>query len=166
MKPSFATQILFIILSFLTLSIIAQHSAPNPTETTIEGACALTRAPERCAALLRSDPRSASGDIRTFGLIVLERALAEVERVHGSKGKKLCPNNKWYRRLVPDILEGVEKLKSGAQPVAPAVDKMSNAVEDILSCGSFNSSSSRESSSGTSLVGLLRIAMDILLVLP
>ncbi|CAH9086691.1 unnamed protein product [Cuscuta europaea] len=160
MKSSSFALLPFCII-FATLSIVhhasSKQSATNITEA-IEDACTLTRARDLCASVLISDPRSETGDIRMFGVIILEKALSKVVSESGGIPMEgVCgPKSNDHQRLVHDIMEAIKKLKYDVKPVAFAVDNMSNAIEDILRCTSASSA----------LVRLLRIAMDILLVLP
>lgn len=156
MNPSFLTQFCIIIILFVTFSVL-QNVCSEPSTNgadMIKSACALTRDRDLCVLLLKSDPRSVTGNIRTFGVIILEKTLSEA-RSFPIKDK--CPRS--YRRLVPDILKGIKKLKSDVETVAFAVDNMSDAIEDIVSCSPY-------AGADNLLLRLLRLAMDILLVLP
>lgn len=156
MKPSFVSQfcILLLFAAFSLLQNVSSEPAGNNGADKINSACALTRSRHLCVSLLKSDRRSAGGNIRTFGVIILEKTLA---KARSFPIKDRCPRS--YRRLVRHVSKGIKKLKSDARTVAFAVDEMSDAIEDVKSCSSYVE--------GDNLLVLrLRVAMDVLLVLP
>nr|GMC80657.1 cell wall / vacuolar inhibitor of fructosidase 1-like [Ipomoea batatas] len=144
MKSPFLTSLSIIL--FLQQISLAAAVAQNGSQV-IKIACAQTKAVDLCISVIKSDPRSAGGDVRVFGIIVLDKALSEADGL-----EKRCPEA--YKKLVGDAGDAIGKLKS--KELVPSVeDSIKNAINDVAGC--------RHGDGDDSLViTFLNIAKDVL----
>ncbi|XP_019173548.1 PREDICTED: pectinesterase inhibitor-like [Ipomoea nil] len=141
MKPSFFAA-LFFIISILFLQQISFTDAQKAGE--IENVCAQTEAPDLCISILKSDPRSINGGLKTLVIIALEKALSLADGL-----KDRCPDA--YARLVNHIGEAIQRVQNDQIPMA--ILSVLAGLNDVASCYH------------TSLLTILRIALTLLRLL-
>ncbi|XP_019173549.1 PREDICTED: cell wall / vacuolar inhibitor of fructosidase 1-like [Ipomoea nil] len=144
MKSPFLTP-LSIILFLQQISFAAVSQ--NGTQV-IKIACAQTKAIDLCISVIKSDPRSAAGDVRVFSIIVLDKALGEA----ADGLDKRCPEA--YTKVVGDAGDAIGKLKS-KQLVPSVEDSIKNAINDVAGCRHGDDS----------LLTFLNIAKDVLKII-
>nr|GMC87230.1 cell wall / vacuolar inhibitor of fructosidase 1-like [Ipomoea batatas] len=141
MKPS-----VFALLSFLLYTTVLFSAAAGDRNPVIQTACAETKAPDLCVSVIESDPRSVNGDVKVFSIIVLDKAVSEIDDL-----KERCPEA--YRNLVGDGDGGedaIEKLTTKHH--APSVKYSMN---DVVPC----------SNAEDFILTLLSISVDVLKVI-
>nr|GMC83059.1 cell wall / vacuolar inhibitor of fructosidase 1-like [Ipomoea batatas] len=145
MKPSVLALLSFLLFTTVLFTVLFSAAAAD-SNLVIQTACAETKAPDLCVSVIESDPRSVNGDVKVFSIIVLDKAVSEIDDL-----KERCPEA--YRNLVGDGDGGedaIEKLTT--KHYSPSVKYN---INDVVPC----------SNAEDFILTLLSISVDVLKVI-